>query len=487
MGRKADPKKWEGFAKIDSPKRGARCLKCTRFLSGTTGDNLSFHRDNCTGTPVSKSERTLSRKKRRALHDCTNAPSPKQARTHEEHPPSQICNLRGASRGTDANKEEKEKLLLKFCLLVGVDLSLMRHPISRKLFKTFDSNFEIPDLETFRESVLPNVIQDLQMEEETRRYMDILIVAKASSKLLSYVITRDGKYSLVECADLNDNVHGNSDEDADEDYEVRRSEAVTFCDSSVISAFKKFGIVTKFVLYTGLGLLSEEGEARLIIDDGGNVKTFPYLRSIFFADILKKLLTFKLPSGQPISVVQRHVRYEYVLTELVENTRKSDYSIADALEDIFKLFKEDTLNVNPNAMNIFEQYLSPFHFLTNHLDPRYRGKCFSNYDDYHTRMIDLLNETLDDEASFFAHGKYKSGSGVFNHLFDNPKYSKEKVWRIAASASKELSDLALDLIKVPAAANLPAYDFLHGVFDIVNIPKDDNTMQLASSVFVNGE
>ncbi|KAJ8676805.1 hypothetical protein QAD02_012592 [Eretmocerus hayati] len=302
----------------------------------------------------------------------------------------------------------------------------MRPPISRKSFKRFDSNFEIPGLETFRESVLSNVIQDLQVEEETRRYMDILIVAKASSKLLSYLVTRDGKYSLVECADLNKNVYGNSDKDADEDYEVRQN-------------------------------------------------------------ILKKLLKFKLPSGQHISVVQRHVRYEYVLTELVENTRKSDYSIADALENIFKLFKEYSLNVNPNAMNTFQYYLSPFYFLTNYLDSRYRGKCFSNYDDYHARMIDLLNETLDDEAGLLAHGQYKSGSGVFDLVFDNPKYSKEKVRRIAASASKELSDLALDLMKVPADVNRLAYDFLHGVFDIVNILKDDSAMQLASSIFVNGE
>ena len=211
----------------------------------------------------------------------------------------------------------------------------------------------------------------------------------------------------------------------------------------MIKAKSIFNIEVKYVLFEG---------ADVITDSSGSVDGCKYHILKSFTSIIKSLRYKHLPFPvQTDEDIKQSISYNEELDEFLEHLYKLKYPLASAVEKLFSLLENGTLNINSRAATDILDFINPIFLAANYFNPLYKGHFFVE----HKSLTDIMHEFLFDEAPqeiFVGLSHYMNGTQKFKLLLDpNKSYNPERFWHIVAMDYPQLSSYAMNLLEIPGS------------------------------------
>ena len=169
----------------------------------------------------------------------------------------------------------------------------------------------------------------------------------------------------------------------------------------------------------------------------------------------------EFPVKDDIKVILRDPTFEFQLIdnilimdpvcELINVCKANGSNIADATELWLKL---DIPALDENHQLLLQgrisKVITPYGLAANLLHPAYRGLRFDNNELYKTMMRNFFQTEFTEEGLIQLE-HYQNQTYRFQRLFENNYRSWSLFWRVAGLFYKELSVLAIKLLKIPAS------------------------------------
>lgn len=320
-------------------------------------------------------------------------------------------------------------------LLKQLKIDDLRTVSFKEFVRSLNDVYEPPSAEYFKSEIVPNLNKFLEKEACNEKFLRVINVfsqvLEGELYLFAVLSTKKGKYiSLLDVSIPFNQTYEDNDE-------RQKSLFIHFCDSAVEKATAMYKVKIFAVIY----------ECDIHLTDAEKIsqnKRYFRVQSISF--LLREIEAASLMVEEGDSLDR--------LKKLSNDLRLADLSISNATEVLMQAIIDRELFSEVVSPDLIVRFINPLYMASNFFNPQYKGLTAKREE---LKDFDLLRKAftfnmfvLSDAVLCEQLKQFTTQSEYFGPLFDLHSSQPERFWRIALKYYKELAEIVLELLNLPA-------------------------------------